>query len=153
MLLPGDVFAWLWAETGVDAGRQLQGGMVELSQSASDAVMSGQLVAKILIGHMPDLGGAGGGEQAAEAKVLKQVAAQRGQGPGAGNAPSERLYAWNMLAPVLVRLRVSLSADDKTLIVAGDEEVGTLLRAVLYLPALLPIFARREFLCWIHPGD
>jgi hypothetical protein len=147
MLLQGDLFAWLQAEAGVEPGRQLQGGMVELSQSASNAVMSGQLVAKILAGHIPDVGGAGG---SAEAKVLKQVAAKHGQGPGAGNAPSERLYSWNMLSPVLARLRVSLSADDKTLIVAGDEEVCTLLCVVPCPPASLPIFARLNFLFWHH---
>jgi len=65
-------------------------------------------------------GGGGGGDN--EVRLLKQVASQRRQ--GSGNAPSERLYSWNMLSPLLARLRVSLSADDKTLIVAGDEEVS-----------------------------
>jgi hypothetical protein len=55
---------------------------------------------------------------AAETLALKQIAAQRRHGLGSGNAPSERLYSWNMLSPLLARLRVSLSADDKTLIVA-----------------------------------
>jgi hypothetical protein len=61
-----------------------------------------------------------GSDMAAETRALKQIAAQRGHGLGAGNAPSERLYSWNMLSPVLARLRVSLSADDKTLIVSSS---------------------------------
>jgi hypothetical protein len=123
MLVPGDVFAWLRNEVGLDAGTPLRGGMVELPASATDAIMSGQIVAKILAGHLPSLGGVAGSDMAAETRALKQIAAQRGHGLGAGNAPSERLYSWNMLSPVLARLRVSLSADDKTLIVAGDENI------------------------------
>ena len=123
MLVPGEVFAWLRNEVGLDAGTPLRGGMVELPASATDAIMSGQIVAKILAGHLPSLGGVAGSDMAAEIRALKQIAAQRGHGLGSGNAPSERLYSWNMLSPVLARLRVSLSADDKTLIVAGDEDI------------------------------
>ena len=123
MLVPGDVFAWLRNEVGLDAGTPLRGGMVELLASATDAIMSGQIVAKILAGHLPSLGSVAGSEVAAETRALKQIAAQRGHGLGSGNAPSERLYSWNMLSPVLARLRVSLSADDKTLIVAGEEDI------------------------------
>jgi len=123
MLVPGDVFAWLRNEVGLDAGTPLRGGMVELPASATGAIMSGQIVAKSLAGHLPSLGGVAGSDVAAETRALKQIAAQRGHGLGSGNAPSERLYSWNMLSPVLARLRVSLSADDKTLIVAGDEDI------------------------------
>ncbi len=34
-----------------------------------------------------------------------------------------RLYTWNAVAPILMKLNLSISADDKTLMVAGDEEV------------------------------
>lgn len=121
MIVPADVAAWLRAEAGMDGGKQARGGMVELPAAAADAIMSGQVVAKILAGRIAELGNAGG-NLTAEARLLKQVAAQRVLGPG-GSAPSERLYSWNLLSPVLARLRVGLSDDDKTLIVAGDEEV------------------------------
>lgn len=121
MLVPADLSAWLKSEAEVDAGNLLSGGMVELTPEVADAIMSGALVSQILVGRREELqlGGAGGDN---EVRLLKQVASQRGQ--GSGNAPSERLYSWNMLSPLLARLRVSLSADDKTLIVAGDEEVS-----------------------------
>ena len=106
----------------MDSGKPSAGGMVELPPATGDAIMSGQIVAKVLAGRVSELGDASG-DPAAELRLLKQVAAQRGMGPNSGNAPSERLYSWNMLSPVLARLRVNLSPDDKTLIVAGDEEV------------------------------
>jgi hypothetical protein len=71
-------------------------------------------------------------QESAEAKVLRQVAAKT------DNALSERLYSWNMLSPVLARLNVSLPADDKTLIIAGDQEVCTLLCVVPCPPAPPP---------------
>ena len=122
MLVPADVWPWLRAEAGLDGGKPARGGMVELPAAVGDAIMSGQVVAKILAGRVAELGDPGG-NPTAEARLLKQVAAQRSAGPGGGAAPSERLYSWNLLSPVLARLRVGLSDDDKTLIVAGDEEV------------------------------
>jgi len=119
MLVPADLSTWLRAEAAVDGGRLQQGGMVELPEAAGASIMSGQAVAKVLAGRMSELGS----DAAAEVRLLKQLAAQRGQGVGSGNAPSERLYSWNMLSPLLARFGVGLSADDKTLIVAGDEEV------------------------------
>ena len=37
---------------------------------------------------------------------------------------SERLYVWNLLSPIMARVGVPMSTDDKALIVAGDEEVA-----------------------------
>ena len=139
--MPPEVFKWLRAEAAVDGGRP-QGGMVELPEPAGACIMSGQTVAHILSGRFHELGGEpAGGDPAAEARLIKQLAAQRGQGAASGNAPSERLYSWNMLSPVLARLGVNLSADDKTLIVAGDEEVRCI--CCLFFPC-----AERLLLVW-----
>ena len=108
MLVPADVWPWLRAEAGLDGGKPARGGMVELPAAVGDAIMSGQVVAKILAGRVAELGDPGG-NPTAEARLLKQVAAQRSAGPGGGAAPSERLYSWNLLSPVLARLRVGLS--------------------------------------------
>lgn len=37
-----------------------------------------------------------------------------------------RLYTWNAVAPILSKLNLSITAEDKTLMVAGDEEVNHL---------------------------
>ena len=118
MLLPTDVFEWLRAEAAVESVRP-SGGMVELPAEAADAVMSGQLVARVLL--KPELG-----LGAADVQLLEQLASMSTQRLGARNVPSERLYAWGVLSSILARLGFSLSTDDKTLIVAGDEEVRRL---------------------------
>ena len=118
MLLPTDVFEWLRAEAAVESVRP-SGGMVELPAEAADAVMSGQLVARVLL--KPELG-LGAGTAAADEQLLELLASISTQRRGARNVPSERLYAWGVLSSVLARLGFNLSTDDKTLIVAGDQE-------------------------------
>ena len=67
MLLPTDVFEWLRAEAAVESVRP-SGGMVELPAEAADAVMSGQLVARVLL--KPELG-LGAGTAAADEQLLE----------------------------------------------------------------------------------
>lgn len=123
MRLTKEIFQWLRMEGAVQDGdgRALNGSVFELSPFTSDHVLSGNLVAKVLARHFQRTSGKNGlGLPGGDAATLQRLA--QNQLPSA--APSERLYTWNALGPVLDRLGVDLTFDDKSLIVAGDEEVA-----------------------------
>ena len=96
----------------------------KLAPAASDSIVGGRAVAQALLA----LAGSGiTAISSSEREALRQAAVPLRAGGGGGgrrSEPAERLYAWNTIAPVLGRLLRSdagLSADDKALLVAGDE--------------------------------
>ena len=133
MHLPEHIGQWLRAlgvlsdadltMVGASASTRRRG--FDLPAPAADAIIGGRAVAQALLA----IAAAGGTASAllppAEREALRQAAVPlRGGSGGWRSEPAERLYVWNMVAPALGRLLpggAGLSADDKALLVAGDE--------------------------------
>jgi hypothetical protein len=123
MRISAELFSWLRSEGALSSsnGRASDNVSIELSPVASEAVMSGGIVAKLLEGRHQREGRLGREELPHnELHALSHVSNRN----AANVAPAEKLYAWNMLTPMLARVGVRLSADDRTLITAGDEDVA-----------------------------
>jgi hypothetical protein len=123
MRISAELFSWLRSEGALSSsnGRASDNVSIELSPVASEAVMSGGIVAKLLEGRLQREGRLGREELPRdELHALSHVSDRN----AANVAPAEKLYAWNMLTPMLARVGVRLSADDRTLITAGDEDVA-----------------------------
>ncbi len=96
----------------------------DLSPHSADAIIGGRAVAQALLAVAAAGGAAAALIPPAEREALRQAAVPLRGGGGRRSEPAERLYVWNAVAPALGRLLpggAGLPADDKALLVAGDE--------------------------------
>ena len=86
--------------------------------------MSGGVLAKLLEARHARDGRIGREELPHQDLHALNHISSRGGGGSAHVPPTEKLYAWNMLTPLLARIGVRITGDDRTLITAGDEDVA-----------------------------
>lgn len=116
-------------------GHEWEGGVV-LSANCVEAIVSGRIVARVLgsrfdhkrivrarVGGLIDEGHTDKVEQK-DILLLQQLGSAGFSQGDRGALPFNRLYTWNAVAPILSKLNLSITAEDKTLMVAGDEEVA-----------------------------
>jgi len=122
MIVSQEVFEWLEKIGMIAGGRETAHGQVELPREAAEGIMSGRLMASIMLKAL-------GNKQPLmkdqnSIQNLRNVSMQQQPNDNHQLAASERLYVWNILSSLLNRIKISISGDEKSLIIAGDEDIA-----------------------------